>query len=112
MSKPVARAVDAAAERPAPLPFSIAFDPRDEEELLGLWRDILRSNRWSDGAHTRAFEAAWADETGLKAVAFNNWAGGALAALDFVGVSGETVLSPSNTFLATPRSALVRSPSR
>lgn len=88
-----------------PLPFAVAFDPRDEELVLGKWRSILRSQRWSDGDHTREFEALWSEMTGLEAVAFNNWAGGALAVLDYIGVEGERVLSPSNTFLATPRSA-------
>ena len=32
----------------------------------------------------------------------SGWAGGALAALEFAGVRGETVLCPSNTFMATP----------
>lgn len=91
-------------ERPT-MPFTIAFDPDDEAEVLARWQSILRSQKWSDGAQTRAFEEAWADMIDGEAVAFNNWAGGALAVLDFIGVAGATVLSPSNTFLATPRSA-------
>ncbi|WP_186388673.1 DegT/DnrJ/EryC1/StrS aminotransferase family protein [Stappia sp. TSB10P1A] len=94
----------ALASSHGPLAFSVAFDPRDEDEVLARWRALLRSNRWSDGDQTREFEALWAERTGLEAVAFNNWSGGALAALDFIGLSGETALSPSNTFLATPRS--------
>jgi dTDP-4-amino-4,6-dideoxygalactose transaminase len=39
-------------------------------------------------------------------VASSSWAGGALAALQFAGVAGETVLVPSNTFMATPLAAL------
>jgi len=35
-------------------------------------------------------------------VAFASWTGGALAALEFAGVAGNTVLCPSNTFMATP----------
>ncbi len=93
------------AAAPSPLPFSVAFDARDEEEVIARWRKVLRSNRWSDGDQTREFEAAWAAECGLEAVAVDNWSGGALAVLDFIGVAGATVLSPSNTFLATPRSA-------
>ena len=89
-----------------PLPFSVAFDQRDEEELLGRWQAVLRSNRWSDGNQTREFETLWGETCGLGAVAFDNWSGGALAALDFINVAGETVLCPSNTFLATPRSAI------
>ncbi|MEO9525936.1 DegT/DnrJ/EryC1/StrS family aminotransferase [Roseibium sp.] len=88
-----------------PLPFSVAFDGRDEEDLLNRWKKVLHSNRWSDGDQTREFEQLWGDVCGRDAIAFDNWSGGALAALDFIGVADETVLCPSNTFLATPRSA-------
>ncbi|MEM0929142.1 MAG: aminotransferase class I/II-fold pyridoxal phosphate-dependent enzyme [Pseudomonadota bacterium] len=87
-----------------PQTFSIAFDPRDEEEVLKRWQEILRGQRWSFGPNTEEFEALWADATGLTSISFANWSGGALAALDFFGVAGERVLCPSNTFLATPRS--------
>jgi dTDP-4-amino-4,6-dideoxygalactose transaminase len=46
---------------------------------------------------------AW---NGVEAVATNGWSGAALAALDFAGVKGETVLCPSNTFAATPFAAV------
>jgi dTDP-4-amino-4,6-dideoxygalactose transaminase len=52
------------------------------------------------------FEAAWELWNGVPAVATSSWAGGALAALEFAGVRGETVLCPSNTFMATPLSIL------
>src|SRR4051794_41954087 len=51
---------------------------------------------------TRRFEAAWAAWNGAPAVALASWAGGALAALDYAGVAGGTVLCPSNTFMDTP----------
>jgi perosamine synthetase len=44
-------------------------------------------------------------------VALSGWTGGALAALHFAGVGGQTVLCPSNTFMATPLAA-VRSGAR
>ncbi|KAA2244265.1 DegT/DnrJ/EryC1/StrS family aminotransferase [Salinarimonas soli] len=89
---------------PPPLPFTIAFDPRDEAELFERWRTVLRSDTWSHGAQLEEFEALWsAGEE--RAVAFDNWAGAALAVLDYVDVRGETVLCPANTFLATPRSS-------
>jgi perosamine synthetase len=89
----------------APLPFSIAFDPRDEEEVMRRWRLVLRSNKWSHGEQLEEFEQEWAAWNGMPAVGFDNWAGAAMAALDFFQVRGQTVLCPSNTFLATPRSA-------
>ena len=55
---------------------------------------------------TERLESAWEGWNGLPAVAVSSWAGGALAALDFAGVGGGTVLCPSNTFMATPLVAL------
>ena len=55
---------------------------------------------------TQRFEAAWEDWNGAPAVATSGWGGGALAALDFAGVSGQAVLCPSNTFMATPLAIL------
>jgi perosamine synthetase len=51
------------------------------------------------------FEARWSELNGLRALGLSSWAGGALAALEFAGVRGETVLCPSNTFMATPLAA-------
>jgi dTDP-4-amino-4,6-dideoxygalactose transaminase len=53
-----------------------------------------------------AFEARWAEWNGLGSVGLSSWAGGALAALEFAGVRGETVLCPSNTFMASPLAAI------
>lgn len=53
-----------------------------------------------------AFEQRWADWNGLPSLGLSSWAGGALAALEFAGVRGETVLCPSNTFMATPLAAV------
>ena len=52
------------------------------------------------------FEAAWSEWNELPSVAMSSWAGGAMAALHFAGVAGETVLCPSNTFMATPLAAI------
>jgi perosamine synthetase len=86
--------------------FAIGFDDRDRERLHALWDEVIASQRWSEGLLTERFEAAWADWNGLEAVAFSGWTGAALAALEFAGVRGETVLCPSNTFMATPLAAL------
>lgn len=83
--------------------FTVAFDPRDEAELWRRWRSILRSQRWSGGQQLEEFEQVWSQSVARSAVGFDNWSGGALAILDFIGVGGEDVLCPSNTFLATPR---------
>jgi dTDP-4-amino-4,6-dideoxygalactose transaminase len=86
--------------------FAIGFDERDRDRLHALWDEAIDSQRWSEGPLTQRFEAAWATWNGLDAVAFAGWTGAALAALEFAGVRGETVLCPSNTFMATPLAAL------
>jgi perosamine synthetase len=82
--------------------FAIGFDHRDRAALHEMWDQIFESNRWSEGPLTERFESSWSQWNWLSSVAFSSWTGGALAALDFCGVSGHTVLCPSNTFMATP----------
>jgi perosamine synthetase len=86
--------------------FAIGFDARDRARLHALWDEVIDSQRWSEGPLTERFEAAWAAWNGTGAVATGSWTGGALAALEFAGVRGETVLCPSNTFMATPLAAV------
>ena len=86
--------------------FAIGFDPRDRARLHTLWDEILTSQRWSEGEMLARFETAWSDWNRLPAVGVSSWWGGALAALEFAGVRGQTVLCPSNTFMATPLSVL------
>ncbi len=86
--------------------FAIGFDDHDRARLHELWDDVFASNQWSEGAMTRRFEEAWTSHNGADSVAFSSWTGGALAALRFAGVgTGDTVLCPSNTFMATPLAA-------
>src|SRR3954465_13996478 len=86
--------------------FAIGFDPRDRPRLHELWDEVFDSNQWSEGSLTKRFEEAWGAWNGLGSVAFGSWTGGALAALEFAGVRGRTVLCPSNTFMATPLAAV------
>jgi perosamine synthetase len=86
--------------------FAIGFDRRDRARLHALIDEILDSNRWSEAEMVARFEAAWEAWNGIPAVALSSWSGGALAALHFAGVQGETVLCPSNTFMATPLAAV------
>jgi dTDP-4-amino-4,6-dideoxygalactose transaminase len=86
--------------------FAIAFDERDRPRLHELIDEVLDSNRWTEGDMTARLEAAWEAYNELPAVALSSWAGGALAALHFAGVQGQTVLCPSNTFMATPLAAI------
>jgi dTDP-4-amino-4,6-dideoxygalactose transaminase len=84
--------------------FAIGFDHRDRARLHALWDEVLESERWSEGDLTRRFEETWSDWNGVAAVGFSSWSGGALAALAYADVRGQTVLCPSNTFMATPLS--------
>lgn len=89
--------------------FAIGFDPRDRARLHQLWDEVIDSNRWAEGDLNRRFEEAWAAKHpgAAGAVATGSWSGGALAALRYAGVGpGDTVLCPSNTFMATPLAAL------
>jgi perosamine synthetase len=86
--------------------FAIGFDQRDRARLHELWDGVLDSGRWTEADLTAQLEAAWAEHDGMSACATSSWSGGALAALEFCGVRGETVLCPSNTFMATPLSIL------
>ena len=87
---------------PAYQRFAIGFDARDRARLHELWDGVIDSNRWSEGELTASFEGAWAQHNGLGAVATASWTGGALAALEWAGVRGRSVVVPSNTFAATP----------
>ncbi|HEY2318055.1 MAG TPA: DegT/DnrJ/EryC1/StrS family aminotransferase [Solirubrobacteraceae bacterium] len=86
--------------------FAIGFDQRDRARLHALIDEVLDSNRWSEAGLNARFEEAWEAYNGAPAVAMSSWAGGAMAALHFAGVQGETVLCPSNTFMATPLAAI------
>jgi perosamine synthetase len=80
--------------------FGIGFDPRDRPRLHALWDEVIDSGQWTEGRMVGAFEAAWEAWNGLPALAVSGWSGGAMAALEYAGVRGETVLCPSNTFPA------------
>src|SRR3954452_1643241 len=92
--------------RPDATKFAIGFDHRDRSRLFELWTEVLDSEQWSEGRMLEAFEQRWAEWNGLPSLGLSSWAGGALAALEFAGVRGGTVLCPSNTFMATPLAAI------
>jgi dTDP-4-amino-4,6-dideoxygalactose transaminase len=86
--------------------FTIGFDKRDTSKLHEYWDDIIATQKWCEGKYTQMFEDKWAAHNDLPSLAFSSWGGAALAALEFFGLKGKTVLCPSNTFMATPLSAV------
>ncbi len=86
--------------------FAIGFDERDRTRLHSLWDEVITSQRWAEGPMTDRFEAAWGAWNRMPGIAFSGWTGAMLAALEFARVRDETVLLPSNTFMATPLAAV------
>lgn len=86
--------------------FSIGFEKEDLKKLHNYWDEIIKTHQWSEGKFTQTFEEKWSRYNNLDSVAFSSWGGAALAALEFFKVKGKTVLCPSNTFMATPLSAI------
>ncbi len=86
--------------------FTIGFDHRDRDTLHKMWDEILDTQQWSEGKYTQQFESLWSEWNKLKSSAFSSWAGGAMAALNYIDVTNEIVLCPSNTFMATPLSVI------
>ena len=86
--------------------FTIGFEKEDLKKLHGYWDEIIATQKWSEGRFTTLFEEKWTGYSGLSSISFSSWTGAALAALEFFGVKGKTVLCPSNTFMATPLSVV------
>ena len=86
--------------------FRIGFEKEDTKKLHEYWDKILETQQWSEGDFTETFEEKWSEYNDAYSVAFGGWGGAALAALEFFNVRNRTVLCPSNTFMATPLSAI------
>ena len=86
--------------------FRIGFENEDRQKLHSYWEKILDSQQWAEGQFTHQFEEKWSDYNSLNSAAFSSWGGAALAALEYFGIRGKTVLCPSNTFMATPLAAI------
>jgi perosamine synthetase len=86
--------------------FTIGFEKEDARKFHGYVDEIIASEKWTEARFTKLFEEKWSEYSRLPAVAFSSWGGAALAALEFFGIRGRTVLCPSNTFMATPWSVV------
>lgn len=86
--------------------FTIGFDNRDRKQIHEMWDNIFDTQQWAEGKYTEEFEALWSAWNNLDSIAFSSWSGGAMSALSYIDVRNETVLCPSNTFMATPLSII------
>lgn len=86
--------------------FRIGFDRRDQKRLHRYWDEILSSERWTEGKFTQIFEEKWGVWNGIPAVAMSSWSGAAMACIEYFNLKGKKVLCPTNTFIATPASAV------
>jgi dTDP-4-amino-4,6-dideoxygalactose transaminase len=86
--------------------FTIGFEKEDAAKLHSYWDEIFASQQWTEAKFTKLFEEKWTAYNRLPSVSFSSWGGAALAALEFFKIQGKTVLCPSNTFMATPYSAI------
>jgi perosamine synthetase len=86
--------------------FTIGFEKEDAAKLHAYWDEIFASQQWTEAKFTKLFEEKWTAYNRLPSVAFSSWGGAALAVLEFFKIRGKTVLCPSNTFMATPYSAI------
>jgi len=86
--------------------FTIGFEKEDAAKLHACWDEIFASQQWTEAKFTKLFEEKWTAYNRLPSVSFSSWGGAALAALEFFKIQGKTVLCPSNTFMATPYSAI------
>ncbi len=81
--------------------FTIGFEKADKELLHLMWDEIIETEKWTEGKFTAMFEEKWGDWNDALALTFSSWSGAAMAALEYHGIRGKTVLCPSNTFMAT-----------
>ena len=86
--------------------FKIGFDPRDKPRVYDYWNEIFATQKWAEGKFTALFEEKWGKWNGISAVATSSWTGGALACMEYFRLRGKKVLCPTNTFMATPLSAV------
>ncbi len=86
--------------------FTIGFEKEDLNTLHKYWDEIIAQQKWSEGKFTATFEEKWSEYNQLDSIAFSSWGGASLAALEFFNVKDKIVLCPSNTFMATPLSAI------
>lgn len=86
---------------------SIYFPPEDRATILSQIDEILQTGQLTLGKYGRAFEEQFAERIGVKhAIAVSSGTSAIEIPLRALGVEGEEVLVPTNTFFATPAAVL------
>lgn len=86
--------------------FKINVSEEDKEYLFKCFSEVFASSFWTEGKYVKEFEKKFGTYIGAEALATSSWSGAALAALEYLDVRDKAVLVPSNTFMATPLSAI------
>jgi len=83
----------------------IPFEREYREKYYKLLEDIFESNYLSEGAMVNRFEDAFGRYIGIPCLAVTNGGTGLLNILEYIGVIGQDVIVPANTFWATAAAA-------
>lgn len=81
----------------------IPFEEEYRKKFYELEEKIFESNFWSEGAVLKEFEKKFGEYVKLGARGISNGGSGLLAILDYIGVEGQDVIVPANTFWADAR---------
>ncbi|HYB59516.1 MAG TPA: DegT/DnrJ/EryC1/StrS family aminotransferase [Candidatus Acidoferrales bacterium] len=85
----------------------INFSEEDRRKLLAQMDEILESGQLTLGKHTSEFEKRYAAYIGVRyAIAVNSGTSALEIALRALDIEGSSVIVPTNTFFATPASAI------
>ncbi|MGZ4846919.1 MAG: DegT/DnrJ/EryC1/StrS family aminotransferase [Halobacteriota archaeon] len=85
----------------------INFSEEDRRKLLAQIDEILESGQLTLGKHTSEFEKQYATYIGVRhAIAVNSGTSALEISLRALDVAGSSVIVPTNTFFATPASAI------
>lgn len=79
----------------------IPFEKEYREKYYKMLEQVFDSSFLSDGPMTKLFEQKFSEFTGLGSRAISSGGAGLLAIMDYIGVSGQEVIVPTNTFWAT-----------
>ena len=88
--------------------FKIDITDSEKESIYKCFDDIFKRNFWTEGRYVSEFEEKFRSYVGAEAeaVAASSWTGSSMAVFEYIGVKDETVLVPSNTFMALPLTAI------